>query len=128
MTVTQTPTITPLPMESISTPSAADERLEELRFLLQSGRLRHWRRGVAETLARAGMGGGLTVDEWATLPWYGPLEPWLKDGSSVSDVLINGPERDITIVDGGQRMASGITLHAEWVHFVQRQLLLRSGL
>jgi Flp pilus assembly CpaF family ATPase len=104
------------------------ERLEELRFLVQSGRLRHWQRGVAETLARAGMGSGLTAAEWADTPWYGPLEQWIADGSTVTDVLINGPERDITIVDAGQRMASGVTLHAEWVSFVQRQLLLRSGL
>jgi pilus assembly protein CpaF len=115
-------------MAPIITPSAVDEQLEELRFLVQSGRLRHWQRGLTETLSRAGMGDGLTVEQWAALPWYGPLEPWLKDGSTVSDILINGPDRDITIVDAGQRMASGVTLHAEWVQFVQRQLLLRSSL
>jgi Flp pilus assembly CpaF family ATPase len=104
------------------------ERLEGLRFLTYSGRLRHWQRGVTETLSRAGMGGGLTVAEWAETPWYGPLEAWITEGSTVTDVLINGPNRDITIVDVGQRMASGVSLHAEWVSFVQRQLLLRSGL
>ena len=108
--------------------TGAEGRLEELHFLTRSGRLRHWQRGVTETLARAGLGGGLTVEEWAATPWYGPLEAWLTRGSTVSDVLINGPGRDVTIVDGGQRMASGVTLHAEWVRFVQRQLLLRSGL
>jgi Flp pilus assembly CpaF family ATPase len=105
-----------------------DERVEELRFLVQTGRLRHWQRGVTETLARAGFGGGLTVAEWAETAWYGPLEAWIKDGSTVTDVLINGPGRDVTLVDAGQRMASGVTLHSEWVSFVQRQLLLRSGL
>jgi pilus assembly protein CpaF len=112
-------------------PSAAregEERVEELRFLVQTGRLRHWQRGVTETLTRAGMAGGLTAAEWAETAWYGPLEAWLNDGSTISDVLINGPGRDITIVDAGQRMASGVTLHPEWVGFVQRQLLLRSGL
>jgi pilus assembly protein CpaF len=108
--------------------TAGESRVEELHFLVQTGRLRHWQRGVTDTLARAGLGGGLTCEEWAETPWYGPLEAWLKDGSTVSDVLINGPGRDITIVDGGQRMASGVTLHPEWVAFVQRQLLLRSGL
>ena len=109
--------------------SAVDERLEELRFLVSSGRLRHWQRGVTETLARAGLGGSLpTVEEWASTPWYGPLETWLGDGATVSDILINGPGRDITIVEQGQRLASGVTLHAEWVGFVQRQLLLRGGL
>src|SRR5262245_52759596 len=85
-----------------------DDRVEELRFLVQTGRLRHWQRTVIETLARAGLGGGLTVAEWAETPWYGPLEAWIKDGSTVTDVLINGPGRDITLVDAGQRMASGI--------------------
>ena len=108
--------------------TAGESRVEELRFLVQTGRLRHWQRGVTDTLSRAGLGGGLTCEEWAETPWYGPLEAWLKDGSTVSDVLINGPGRDITIVDAGQRMASGVTLHPEWVAFVQRQLLLRSGL
>jgi pilus assembly protein CpaF len=108
--------------------TAVRDWADELRFLVQTGRLRHWQRGVAETLVRAGLGGGLTVEEWATTPWYGPIEPWLEAGSVVSDILINGPGRDITIVDAGQRMASGITLHPEWVAFVQRQLLLRSGL
>jgi len=108
--------------------AAPASRVEELQFLVQTGRLRHWQRGVTETLARAGLGGGLTAEEWAATPWYGPLETWLKDGSTVSDILINGPGRDITIVEQGQRMASGITLHPEWVSFVQRQLILRSGL
>ncbi|HET9224800.1 MAG TPA: ATPase, T2SS/T4P/T4SS family, partial [Roseiflexaceae bacterium] len=125
MTATLTNTADPV-APSAATPG--DERVEELRFLVQTGRLRHWQRGVTDTLARAGMGGGFTTAEWAETAWYGPLEAWLKDGSSVSDVLINGPGRDITIVDAGQRMASGVTLHPEWVGFIQRQLLLRSGL
>lgn len=108
--------------------SGTDERLEELRFLTRTGRLRGWQRGFAETLARAGLGGGLTIDEWAETPWYGPLEPWLVEGSAVSDILINGPGRDIAIIEAGQRLATGVVLHEEWVRFVQRQLLLRSKL
>ena len=108
--------------------AAPESRLEELAFLVQSGRLRHWQRGVTETLARAGFDSGLTADEWAETPWYGPLDAWLKDGSMVSDILINGPGRDITLIEQGQRMGSGVMLHAEWVSFVQRQLMLRSGL
>jgi len=46
----------------------------------------------------------------------------------VSDILINGPGRDITLIEQGQRMGSGVTLHLEWVSFVQRQLMLRSAL
>lgn len=112
----------------ISAPSpAVTERLEELKFRVQSGRLRHWQRGVAETLQRAGLGEGYTLAEWAETPWYGPLEAWLAPGSTVSDILVNAPERDIVIVDGGSRMLSGVTLHAEWVQFVQRQLTMRAG-
>src|SRR5205085_5473700 len=80
------------------------------------------------TLVRVGFGVGLTVEEWAAASWYGPLEEWLKAGSTISDILINGPGRDIVIVDAGQRLASGVTLHPEWLAWVQRQLLLRSQL
>jgi len=115
--------------EVVPAEHVAVERVEELRFLVKSGRLRHWQRGVTETLVRAGLGGSLpTVEDWAATPWYGPLEAWLSEGSAVSDILINGPGRDITIVEQGQRMASGVTLHHEWVSFAQRQLLLRGGL
>jgi len=109
-------------------PDESGTHVEELAFLVQTGRLRHWQRGVADTLTRAGFGATLTAEAWAATAWYGPLEPWLKDGSAVSDILINGPGRDITLIEQGQRMASGVTLHAEWVAFVQRQLLLRSAL
>lgn len=104
------------------------DHLDALRLLAAHGRLRHWRRNVTETLARAGFGVDLTVSEWAAMAWYGPLEDWLARGSTVSDLFINGPERDMSIVDRGQRMASGVALHPSWVGFVQRQLLLRSGL
>ena len=112
----------------IPAPAAAvTERLDELKFRVQSGRLRHWQRGVAETLQRAGLGEGYTLAEWAETPWYGPLEAWLTPASGISDILINGPNRDIVIVDRGNRMASGVTLHAEWITFVQRQLVMRAG-
>jgi pilus assembly protein CpaF len=107
--------------------TSAQERVEELRLRVQSGRLRHWQRGIADTLKRAGLGEGYTTAEWAETPWYGPLEPWLAPGSTVSDILINGPERDIVIVDAGQRLQTGVVLHVEWVQFVQCQLLMRAG-
>lgn len=66
----------------------AAELLEELRFLMQSGRLRHWQRGVTETLVRAGLDGGYTTAEWAAIPWYGPLESWLVADTTISDILI----------------------------------------
>ena len=36
-------------------------RAEELRFLVQSGRLRHWQRGVTETLTLAGQTGASSI-------------------------------------------------------------------
>jgi Flp pilus assembly CpaF family ATPase len=104
---------------------ASYERAEELRFLAQTGRLNNWQQGVTETLARAGLPGGFTTAEWAETPWYGPLEQWLKN-PDISDILINGPDRDVIVVDRGQRMATGIEISAEWVAFTQRQLLMRS--
>ena len=65
--------MTPLLTTSADTgasPVAAEDRAEELRFLVQSGRLRHWQRGVTETLVRAGLSGSLpTVEEWAATSW-----------------------------------------------------------
>lgn len=46
-----------------ATIDASAERIEELSFLTQSGRLRHWQRGVSETLARAGLGALPTTEE-----------------------------------------------------------------
>ena len=52
-----------------------------------------------------------TVVTICALDWS-PLEAWLRDGSAVSDILINGPGRDITLVEQGQRMASGCRVPA----------------
>jgi pilus assembly protein CpaF len=104
-----------------------EARLAELRFSTESGRLRHWRRPVAETLARAGLGEGFTIGEWADTPWYGPLESWLAPGTTVSDILVNGPERDVMIVERGHRLNSGVVLCDDWLRWTQRQLLLRAG-
>lgn len=109
------------------TDGAAAERLHDLRFSMQMGRFGNWRRGVAETLLRAGMGEGFTIDEWAELSWFGPLEQWLAPGSHVSDILINGPERDVMIIEGGNRVNTGVMLGHDWICWTQRQLLLRAG-
>ncbi|HWQ13897.1 MAG TPA: ATPase, T2SS/T4P/T4SS family [Roseiflexaceae bacterium] len=114
-------------LASTTLSAAVIERLEELRLRQQSGRLCHWQRGVTETLQRAGLGEGYTLAEWAEMPWYGPLEQWRHPGSGVSDIIINGPERDIIVVERGNRTFTGVTLHPEWVQFVQRQLTMRAG-
>jgi pilus assembly protein CpaF len=108
-------------------PAPAEERVAELRFRTETGRLRHWRRPVEETLRRAGLGEGYTAREWADTPWYGPLEAWLTPGAAVSDILINGPERDVMVVEGGNRLNSGVVLCDDWLRWTQRQLLLRAG-
>jgi pilus assembly protein CpaF len=115
------------PTEPPSLPAHIAERLGELQFRVQTGRLRHWQRDVRDTLQRAGLGEGFTDAEWAETPWYGPLEQWLAPDSRVSDILINGPGRDIIIVEGGQRMNTSVILHEEWVRWTQHQLLLRGG-
>lgn len=99
--------------------------LEELRTLTQTNRI-DWRRPMVEALVRAGGAADLSVIEWAALPWYGVLEVWLHD-RSISDVLINGPERDIVIVQHGVRLPTGLSVHSTWIEFAQRQLVLRSG-
>lgn len=121
-------TARPTSPAEVADESTSSVLLKELRFLITSARLRHWRRGVTETLVRAGFGVGPTIEEWADIPWYGPLEVWLQAGSTISDILVNGPGRDVVVVDAGHRMVSGVTLHPEWVAWVQRQLLLRSNL
>lgn len=98
-------------------------RLQELRALTETNRI-DWRRAMPEALARAGGPSGLAVTEWAEIPWYGVLDLWLHD-PTISDVLVNGPDRDITIVRNGQRLATGVQVHGSWIEFAQRQFLLR---
>lgn len=100
--------------------------LPELRGLQQTGRI-DWRLPVVDALTRAGVGVTLTPGGWAALPWYGPLELWRND-ATVSDILVNGPEREIFIVQRGKRVPTGVQVHAQWITFAQRQLGLRAGI
>lgn len=106
---------------------APDERLAELRFCQDTGRLSNWQRPVAETLLRAGLGEGYTAAEWAEVAWYGPLDAWVRAGSRVSDMFIDGPDRTIVVVEEGNRSDTGIRVCDEWLRWTQRQLLLRAG-
>ncbi|MBO9342401.1 MAG: CpaF family protein, partial [Roseiflexus sp.] len=106
---------------------APDERLAELRFCQDTGRLSNWQRPVAETLLRAGLGEGYTAAEWAEVAWYGPLDAWVRAGSCVSDMFIDGPDRTIVVVEEGNRSDTGIRVCDEWLRWTQRQLLLRAG-
>ncbi len=115
------------PGEVADAPPSADERLAELRFCEETGRLSEWQRPVAETMRRAGLGEGYTVAEWAEIAWYGPLDTWLRPGSRVSDIFIDGPDRTMVIVEEGNRSDAGIRVCDEWLRWTQRQLLLRAG-
>lgn len=114
---------------TVLTPPAAETRLNELRQLTRTNRF-DWKLPIQDALARAGLPGGLPPEEWARLPWYGPLESWLQSdvNAQISDILINGPGRDVMVIDEGQRMPTGVRIHQQWIEFVQRQLLLRAGL
>lgn len=105
----------------------ASDRLAELRFCQETGRLGDWRRPVTETLVRAGLGEGYTTAEWAEIPWYGPLDTWLRPGAAASDILINRPDRAMVVVEQGNRSDTGVLVCEDWIHWTQRQLLLRAG-
>jgi Flp pilus assembly CpaF family ATPase len=115
------------PDEAIHATPAAHERLAELRFCQETGRLSDWKRSVGETMRRAGLGEGYTVAEWAEIAWYGPLESWLRPGSRVSDIFIDGPDRAMVVVEDGNRTDTGIRVCDEWLRWTQRQLLVRAG-
>ena len=114
---------------TVLTPPATETRLSELRQLTRTSRF-DWKLPIQDALARAGLPGGLPAEEWARLAWYGPLETWLQSdvNAQISDILINGPGRDVMVIDEGQRMPTGVRIHQQWIEFVQRQLLLRAGL
>jgi pilus assembly protein CpaF len=116
-------------MMTVLTPPETETRLNELRQLTRTSRF-DWKLPLQEALTRAGLAGGLPAEEWARLAWYGPLETWLQSdvNAHISDILINGPGREVMVIDQGQRMPTGIRLHQHWIEFVQRQLLLRAGL
>jgi Flp pilus assembly protein, ATPase CpaF len=78
-------------------------------------------------LLRAGLGEGYTAAEWAEVAWYGPLDAWVRAGSRVSDMFIDGPDRTIVVVEEGNRSDTGIRVCNEWLRWTQRQLLLRAG-
>ncbi|ABU57501.1 ATPase, T2SS/T4P/T4SS family [Roseiflexus castenholzii] len=108
-------------------PATPEERLAELRFCQQTGRLRDWQRPIAETMRRAGLGNGYAIAEWSAIAWYGPLDSWLHPGSRVSDMFIDGPDHAMVVVEDGNRTDTGIRVCDEWLRWTQRQLALRAG-
>lgn len=106
-------------------PSSTSALLDELHLLTRTNRI-EWQQPMDEALVHAGFDYALTLRQWATLPWYGVLEV-LRQDTRTSDILVNGPERPITIVQAGARFGSGVEAHESWIRFAQDQLLLRSG-
>ncbi len=105
--------------------AATSPLLDELQLLTRTDRL-DWSWPMDEALIGAGFDYALTLRQWAALPWYGVIEAFRQDART-SDILINGPRRDITLVQDGARLATGVQPHATWITFAQQQLLLRSG-
>ena len=113
----------------MTTPLTMDrsQTLHELQALVQMGRLNDWwSRDMTSALLRAGGIDDLPDAQWSTLPWYGPLELWRHD-PTVSEIMVNGPERDVFIVQNGMTVPTGVTLHCSWITFAQRQIAVRSG-
>jgi len=102
---------------------------EELRALVRSGRMRElWRLPPDDALAALGLPDDIGPATWARIDWYGPLEIWRDPEHQVSDILFNGPPADpFFVVQRGGMVDTGVTVHPEWIAWVQRQLLLRSG-
>jgi Flp pilus assembly CpaF family ATPase len=101
---------------------------EDLRVVSRTGRLdQWWQCSPDDAFARIGVGSDWTEREWAHLAWYGPLEGWRQPGTTVSDILINGPNAPLYIVDRGVMLNTNLVLHPGWIDWLQRQLLLRSN-
>jgi Flp pilus assembly CpaF family ATPase len=99
--------------------------LDDLRTLVRTDRI-NWQLPMQAALSGAGASDTLTAAGWAALPWYGVLELWRHD-PAVSDILVNGPEREIYLVQQGRRIPTRVRAHAQWITFAQRQLGLRAG-
>lgn len=102
-----------------------EETLPRLRELSRDTRT-NWALPIQATLSDAGLA-DLSTDDLLDLPWYGPLEQWLNQ-PQISDVLINGPDRPAITIEQGARLPSDTIIGAEWLVFVQQQLMVRSGL
>ncbi|NJN14855.1 MAG: CpaF family protein [Oscillochloris sp.] len=101
---------------------------EELRMLVNSGRMRSmWQLPPAEAFGLVGIDTHFQSSYGAELDWYGPLEIWRGPEHEVSDILFNGPPNDpFFVVQRGAMVDSGVTVHPEWIVWIQHQLLLRS--
>lgn len=133
MTVTTTTQSMPL-MDDETTAGGPDpeqirEWLEEFQMLTRTGRFDQYTHCPPhEAFARLGLGAEFTLDDWAALDWYGPIERWREPAAEVSDIFHNGPpDSPFFIIQRGAIMNTQLQIHPQWLTWTQRQLLLRSG-
>jgi pilus assembly protein CpaF len=99
--------------------------LEQLRAALRAGTI-DWSLPPETLMAELGHGEGALIDlEGAG--WYGPLEIWLAQ-ENIGDILVNGPGRPVVVSEQGERRLTEVCIHAGWIGFAQRQLLLHSAM
>jgi pilus assembly protein CpaF len=107
------------------TPRNGAPAIEQLRQAVLAGRI-DWSRAPEESVAALGWDSDL-LDRIEGEGWYGALEHWIHQ-DTISDVLVNGPLRPVVIAEQGVRRVTDVLLHADWISFAQRQLLVRSRL
>ncbi len=110
-------------------PELAREWLEEFQMLTRTGRFDQYTgRPPREAFMRMGLGCDFTLQDWAALDWYGPIERWRDPLEEVSDIFHNGPpDTPFFIIQRGAMMNTQMQVHPQWLTWTQRQLLLRSN-
>lgn len=110
----------------MSTPTLTPHELAmELRMLQDANRI-DWRLPPTELVVRV-LGVSLpSWEEWAMMPWFGPIDPWLRPTATASDVLVD-PHGAISITDRGQRLPHVLWLHPDWIAWLQTVIGIRSA-
>lgn len=112
-------------LNDVYTPRDTSPLLEQLREAGRTGAI-DWSRAPEQVAVDLGRN-EYELTELEGEPWYGPLEAWIHS-DTITDVLVNGPERPVVVSERGVRRLTDVRLHAGWISFVQRQLLARSGM
>lgn len=107
----------------MSTEYTATDIAYELRMLQDAGRIA-WNESPEHTFTSAGIP-DLSVREWGEVPWFGPIDPWLRRTATASDILVD-PTGNVVVVDRGMRIIPITNLHPRWVRWLQHAMLTRS--
>lgn len=110
------------------TPDALDA---ELQFAAQRGRM-NWSGSVNEALQALGVtteGQTIPWDVWRQSAWYGPIDPWMRPPSQISDLCID-PHGDVRIRELSGRIftETGMRISRAWVDWVQAVIAIRAGI